>query len=123
MKLKSEAFKCFKQWKALVENQTGKKIKRLRTDNGLEFCWADFNEFCKDEGIARHRTARDTPQQNGVAERMNQTLLERARCMLSNVGLPRRFWAETVSTTCFLINRGPHTGIHLKTPYEVWSVV
>ena len=79
-----------------------------------------FNEFCKDEGIARHRTVRDTPQQNGVAERMNQTLLERARCMLSNAGLPRRFWAEAVSTSCFLINRGPHTGIHLKTPYEVW---
>ena len=80
-----------------------------------------FNEFCKDEGIARHRTVRDTPQQNGVAERMNQTLLERARCMLSNAGLPRRFWAEAVSTSCFLINRGPHSGIHLKTPYEMWS--
>ena len=77
MKNKSEAFKCFKQWKALVENQTGKKIKRLRTDNGLEFCLSEFDEFCKDEDIALHHTVRDTPQQNGVAERMNQTLLER----------------------------------------------
>ncbi|KAL6187297.1 hypothetical protein ACLB2K_038697 [Fragaria x ananassa] len=59
--------------------------------------------------------------QNGVAERMNQTLLERARCMLSNAGLERRFWVEAVSTACYLINRGPHTGIHLKTPYEMWS--
>lgn len=121
MKHKSEAFKSFMQWKALVENQTGKKIKRLRTDNGLEFCLSDFDEFCKNEGIARHHTVRNTPQQNGVAERMNQTLLERARCMLSNAALPRRFWAEAVSTSCFLINRGPHTGINLKTPYEVWS--
>ncbi|KAJ4706252.1 Retrovirus-related Pol polyprotein from transposon TNT 1-94 [Melia azedarach] len=121
MKHKSEAFKNFRQWKALVENQTGKKIKRLRTDNGLEFCWSEFDEFCKNEGIARHHTVRDTPQQNGVAERMNQTLLERARCMLSNAELTRRFWAEAVSTTCYLINRGPHTGINLKTPFEVWS--
>ncbi|KAJ4730101.1 Retrovirus-related Pol polyprotein from transposon TNT 1-94 [Melia azedarach] len=94
MKHKSEAFKNFRQWKALVENQTGKKIKRLRTDNGLEFCWSEFDEFCKNEGIARHHTVRDTPQQNGVAERMNQTLLERARCMLFNAELTRRFWAE-----------------------------
>ncbi|KAJ4724427.1 Retrovirus-related Pol polyprotein from transposon TNT 1-94 [Melia azedarach] len=121
MKHKSEAFKNFRQWKALVENQTGKKIKRLRTDNGLEFCWSEFDEFCKNEGIARHHTVRDTPQQNGVAERMNQTLLERARCMLSNAELTRRFWAEAVSTACYLINRGPHTGINLKTPFEVWS--
>ncbi|KAJ4713215.1 Retrovirus-related Pol polyprotein from transposon TNT 1-94 [Melia azedarach] len=56
MKHKSEAFKNFRQWKALVENQTGKKIKRLRTDNGLEFCWSEFDEFCKNEGIARHHT-------------------------------------------------------------------
>ncbi|KAJ4720887.1 Retrovirus-related Pol polyprotein from transposon TNT 1-94 [Melia azedarach] len=121
MKHKSEAFKNFRQWKALVENQTGKKIKRLRTDNGLEFCWSEFDEFCKNEGIARHHTVRDTPQQNGVTERMNQTLLERARCMLSNAELTRRFWAEAVSTACYLINRGPHTGINLKTPFEVWS--
>ncbi|KAJ4718340.1 Retrovirus-related Pol polyprotein from transposon TNT 1-94 [Melia azedarach] len=121
MKHKSEAFKNFRQWKALLENQTGKKIKRLRTDNGLEFCWSEFDEFCKNEGIARHHTVRDTPQHNGVAERMNQTLLERARCMLSNAELTRRFWAEAISTACYLINCGPHTGINLKTPFEVWS--
>ena len=121
MKEKGEAFHKFKQWKTLVENQTGKKIKRLRTDNGLEFCSKEFNEFCKDNGIARHHTVRNTPQQNGVAERMNQTLLERARCMLSNAGLPRSFWAEAVNTACYLINRAPHTGIECQIPYEVWS--
>ncbi|WOH08153.1 hypothetical protein DCAR_0727590 [Daucus carota subsp. sativus] len=91
IKHKSEAFKIFKQWKTVVENQTGKKIKRLRTDNGLEFCSSKFNEFCKNEGISRHHIVRNTPQQHGVAERMNQTLLERVRCMLSNAGLTRRF--------------------------------
>ena len=78
LKQKSDVFITFKQWKALIENQTGKKIKRLRTDNGMEFCGNEFDQFCMNEGIVRHRTVRYTPQQNGVAERMNQTLLERA---------------------------------------------
>ena len=90
-------------------------------DNGLEFCSSEFDDFFKDQGIARHRTVRNTPQQNGVAERMNQTLLARARCMLSNAGLARRFWSEAVATACYLINRSPHTGIGCKTPFEVWS--
>ena len=68
LKQKSEVFKVFKQWKALVENQMGMKIKRLRTDNGMEFCSSEFDEFCRDEGIARHRIVRHTPQQNGVVE-------------------------------------------------------
>jgi len=51
---------------------------------------------------------------------MNHTLLEKARCMLSNVGLTRTFWAEAVNTICYLINHGPPTGINLKTPYELW---
>ena len=70
-----------------MEKQTGKKVKRLRTDNGLEFCNRDFDEFCKTEGIVRHKTVVHTPQQNGVAERANRMLLEKARCMLSNAGL------------------------------------
>ncbi|KAH7550154.1 hypothetical protein JRO89_XS13G0144400 [Xanthoceras sorbifolium] len=98
-----------------------KKIKRLRTDNGLEFCQGDFNEFCKNEGIVRHLTVRGTPQQNGVAERMNRTLLEKVRCMLSNSGLSKDFWAEAASTACHLVNRSPSTAIGIKTPEELWS--
>jgi len=67
LKEKSEAFKVFKEWKTLLESQTEKKIKRLRTDNGLEFYNHQFDEFCKAEGIARHKTMVNTPQQNGVA--------------------------------------------------------
>ena len=104
-----------------MEKQTEKKVKRLRTDNGLEFCNNEFNEFCANEGIARHRTVRHTPQQNGVAERMNRTLLERARCMLSNAGLPKQFWAEAVNTACYLVNRSSSTAIDCKTPEEMWS--
>lgn len=121
LKQKSDVFDTFKQWKTMIEKQTGKQIKRLRTDNGLEFCNSAFENFCKKEGIVRHHTVVATPQQNGVAERMNRTLIEKARCMISNSGLSRDFWAEAVSTACFLVNRSPSTSIELKTPEEVWS--
>nr|KYP69064.1 Retrovirus-related Pol polyprotein from transposon TNT 1-94 [Cajanus cajan] len=68
MKHKNQAFRCFKEWKILMEKQTSKRVKRLRTDNGLEFCTKEFNDFCKAEGIARQYTIRNTPQQNRVAE-------------------------------------------------------
>lgn len=121
IKSKDEVFSYFKQWKALIEKQTGKKVKRLRTDNGLEFCSSAFNDFCKNEGIVRHRTVRHTPQQNGVAERMNRTILERTRCMLMNANLSKDFWAEAVSTAAYLINRSPSSAINNKSPEEVWS--
>jgi len=103
----------FKKFKALVENHTGRKIKKLRTDNGLEFCETEFNEFCAVNGIARHKTLVGKPQQNGVTERINQTLPEKACCMLSKAGLWDRkaFWAEAVSTACYLVNRSPYTSI------------
>ena len=91
LKKKSEVFDRFKEFKALVENQTEKKIKVLRTDNGGEFCSKEFEEFCKKCGIARQKTTTYTPQQNGVAERMNKTLMERARSMLSGAGLGQEF--------------------------------
>ncbi|KAG9446280.1 hypothetical protein H6P81_012408 [Aristolochia fimbriata] len=121
LKAKSDVCTVFKKWKCMIEKQTGKQIKRLRIDNGLEFCSREFDKFCEDEGIVRHRTVRHTPQQNGVAERMNRTLLERARCMLSNAGLGKEFWAEATSMTCYLVNRSPSTTIECKTPEEVWS--
>jgi hypothetical protein len=120
---KNETFLTFKKWKNLVETQTGNKVKKLRTDNGLEFCSGDFNEFCTNHGIARHKTIPRNPQQNGAAERMNRTLLERARCMLSNAGLWHRrdLWAEATSTACYLVNRSPHSALDFKVPEEIWS--
>ncbi|MCQ7691360.1 DDE-type integrase/transposase/recombinase, partial [Salmonella enterica] len=121
LKHKNDVFLTFKQWKALIEKQTGKQIKRLRTDNGMEFCEGDFDEFCKNEGIVRHRTVRMTPQQNGVAERMNRTLLERARCMISNAGLTKDFWVEAINMACYVGNCAPSAALNFKTPEEVWS--
>ena len=75
----------------MVENQTGKKIKVLRLDNGGEYKSDPFLRVCKEEGIVRHFTVPGTPQQNGVAERLNRTLLEKVRCMLAQSGLSKSF--------------------------------
>ncbi|KAH9752684.1 hypothetical protein KPL71_014795 [Citrus sinensis] len=80
-----------------------------------------FDDLCEKSGIQRHKTVRHTPQQNGLAERMNRTLMERVRCMLFHSKLLKTLWAETLCTACYLINRCPSTAIELKTPYEVWS--
>ena len=85
----------FKKFKALVENQTGRNTKRFRTDNDLEFCELDFNKFCVVQGIARHKALVRKPQQNDVAEHINWTLLERARCIHYNTGLWHRHIFES----------------------------
>ncbi|KAL5541326.1 hypothetical protein UlMin_044586 [Ulmus minor] len=117
----NDAFGKFKEWKKMVEVQTGKKLKKLRTDNGLEFLNYEFDQFCKDEGVVRHKTVPYTPQQNGLAERMNRTLLERVRCMLLEGGVPKRFWGEAVNTAAYLVNRCPSSALDFKTPEEVWT--
>jgi len=121
LKHKNEAFSTFKEWKLLIKNQTSKKINRLRTNNGLEFCSNEFNDFCKKEDIFKHLNIPRTPQQNGIAERMNKTILERVRCMLSHSGLRKSFWAEAASTTCYLINHSPNRSIDCNIPEEFWS--
>nr|GFA65090.1 retrovirus-related Pol polyprotein from transposon TNT 1-94 [Tanacetum cinerariifolium] len=77
LRFKHEAFKKFKEWKQLVENQTGRTVKKLRTDNGLEFCNREFKQLCIETEIARHLIVAGTPQQNGLAERMNRTLMDK----------------------------------------------
>ena len=121
LKTKEEAFQRFKEWRKLVEVQTGRKVKTLRTDNGLEFVKTEFEVFCQTEGIQRHKTVSYTPQQTGLAERMNKTLLERVRCMLLSAKLPKSFWGEAVNTAAYLINRSPSTTLGFKVPEEVWS--
>ncbi|CAH9103829.1 unnamed protein product [Cuscuta epithymum] len=121
LKTKDETFENFKNWKTLVESQSNFKLKALKTDNGLEFCNNEFNGFCKNEGIKRLLTVPGTPQQNGTAERMNRTLLEKARCMLISSGLGNSLWGEAVVTASYLVNRSPSSVISFKTPQEMWS--
>ncbi|KAL0439031.1 UNVERIFIED_CONTAM: Retrovirus-related Pol polyprotein from transposon TNT 1-94 [Sesamum latifolium] len=120
MKHKSEVFEKFKNWKVLVENQTGNKLKALRTDNGLEFCNQQFTELCNEFGIKRHKITPYTPQQNGVAERMNGTLLNKVRCLLISF-LSKSFWGEALMTAAYLINRSPSVPLLGKLPECVWT--
>jgi len=75
----------------MIERQTERKVKLLRTNNGGEFCSHAFNDNCRQEGIVRHHTIPHTPQQNGVAERTNWTIISKARCMQSNARMSKRF--------------------------------
>lgn len=72
------------------------------------------------KGIARHRTVRHTPQQNGLTKRMNRTLIEKVRCMLFNANLSKYFWVEAVTTAAYLINKSPSSALDFKTTREVW---
>lgn len=121
MMRKNEVLDIFSSWKKLAENETGKRIKALRTDNGGEYTSRAFQRFCRDEGIKRHFTVARTPQQNGVAERLNRTLLEKVRCMLAQSGMGKEFWAEAITYACHIINRLPSAVNDGKTPYEVWT--
>lgn len=99
-----------------MENQVGRKVKRLRIDNGLKFYSSEFEEFCKKHDIMRHKTMRHTPQQNGLAKRMNRTLIEKVKCMLFSYNFSKYFWAEAVSVAAYLINRSPSLALDFKTP-------
>jgi len=79
-----------------------------------------LDNFCEKHGIKRELTVRRTPQQNGVAERKNRTIVEMARSMLQNKSLPKQFWAEAVNTAVYILNRSPTKAILNTTPYEAW---
>ena len=89
LKQKSDVFDVFKNWRATTENETGLKLKCLRSDNGGEYCSDEFERYCAMNGIKRQKTVPRNPQQNGVTERMNRTITERARCMRIHAGLPK----------------------------------
>ncbi|GAU38713.1 hypothetical protein TSUD_396410 [Trifolium subterraneum] len=104
---KSEAFKVFKRFKTRVEKQSDKSIKVLRTDGGREYTSKEFENYCKDQGIIHEVTTSYTPQHNGLAERRNRSILDMARSMVKQKGLPHRFWGEAVSTAVDILNRTP----------------
>ena len=119
LKTKDQVFDYFLKWKALVEKAIKKKFRTLRTDNGGEYTSTQFQEYLKAEGIRHKLTVPKTPQQNGVAERLNRMLVETARSMLLDAKLPKQFWAEAISTAVYLKNRSPSKALNM-TPYEVW---
>ena len=98
LKKKDKIFSWFRAFKALVENQTGKKIKTLRIDNGTEYESNEYNDYCREASIKREITTAYTPEQNGVAKRKNRSIIEATRAMLHDQGLPKFLWGEAANT-------------------------
>ncbi|GJT08244.1 putative ribonuclease H-like domain-containing protein [Tanacetum coccineum] len=117
---KDETSEILKIFIKEVENLVDKKVKIIRSDNGTEFKNKVMDDFCREKGIKREYSVARTPQQNGVAERKNRTLIEAARTMLADSKLPTTFWAEAVSTACYVQNRVLIVKPHNKTPYELF---
>lgn len=118
MRERSEVFTIFKRFKSMVEKQSGHYIKTLRSDNGKEYNSKEFDKFCENEGVERQLTVGYIPQQNGVSESKNQTVMEMAKSMMHEKGLSKSFWVEVIYTTMYLINRCPTKAVWNKTPIE-----
>jgi hypothetical protein len=108
MKNKDEVLSKFVEFEALVENQTSKKIKALRSDNEGEYISNAFRDLCGKEGIRRELTAPHNPRQNGVDERKSHIIMGVDKAMLHDQGLPMFLWDEACNTAMFLHNRSPH---------------
>ncbi|CAJ2628405.1 unnamed protein product [Trifolium pratense] len=120
LKSKDQVLGAFKQFHASVERETGRKLKCIRADNGGEYR-GPFEEYCKEHGIKLEKTVPKTPQHNRVAERMNRTINERVRCMLSHAKLSKAFWGEAMKTAVDLINLSPSIPLDGDVPNRVWT--
>ena len=120
LKRKDEVFEKFTQYKNMVENITGRNVKALQTDNGTEFCNEKFDNLLASSGIRRRLSAPRTPEQNGLAERKNRTLVEAVRYLSIHSGLTLSFWGEALMTANYVRNRCPTMGLNGDIPYNVW---
>ena len=136
LKNKSDVFHMFKIFEAEATNKFGTGIRKLkidnssenipgvqklRSDNGTEFKNMEFRNFCEGKGIVQEFTPVHTPECNGVAERLNRTLLEKCRSMLADCGQEKSFWGESLMAATYLKNRTPSRTIGMKLPIEMWS--
>nr|GFB25063.1 retrovirus-related Pol polyprotein from transposon TNT 1-94 [Tanacetum cinerariifolium] len=106
-------------FKLEVELQLEKKIKALRSDRGGEYLSQEFKDYLSKNGIVQHLTSPYTPQQNGVSERRNRTLLDMVRSMFNLTTLPLSFWDYALESAVRILNMVP-TKKFDKTPYEIW---
>jgi transposase InsO family protein len=121
LKSKDEVFGKFKEFKALIENLSERKIKILRSDNGGEYTSKEFVSFCRDAGIKRELTTPYNPQQNGVAERKNRTIMEAMKTMIHDQDLLMHLWVEAARTTVYVQNKLSHSALGFKTLEEMFS--
>jgi transposase InsO family protein len=116
---KSEAKGVVKKFIRRVQNEFELKVKNIRSDNGSEFRNTQVEEFLDEEGIKNELSTPYTPQQNGIVERKNRTLIEAARIMLDEYKTLDSFWAEVINTVCHAANRLYLHKYLSKTPYEI----
>ena len=105
----------------MAEKSSGCVLKTLRINNGGDFISTQFGRYLCSEGIQHELTIPKSPQQNGVAKRLNRTLLEKVRSMLIDQKVPHVFWAEALVTSVYLKNRSPTSFLDRQTPFEAWK--
>lgn len=120
IKHKNEVIKKTKEYINYVQNLHNKKVKCIQSDNGTEYVNKEMDDFLKENGITRRLTSPYCPEQNGVSERKNRSLLDTTRCLLIQSGLPPKFWAEAANTANYLRNRCPTKSLNGLTPFEAW---
>jgi len=120
LRSKYEVLEAFKEFHMRVERETSQKLKCIQVDNGGEYR-GPFEAYCKLHGIKLEKTPPKIPQLNGVAERMDRTIEERVRCMLSHAKLLKSFWGEAVKTAVDIMNLSPSVPLEGDIPKEVWS--
>jgi transposase InsO family protein len=115
--LEAKTFDMFKKFATMAEKEFGSSMVKIRSENGSEFRNTRVEEYCDGEGIKHEFSSSYTPQQNGVVERKNKTLITLARAMLHDYGVSQSFWAEAVNTACHASNRVYLHRLLMKTPY------
>jgi transposase InsO family protein len=123
LKTKDGVLARFQEFKAQVENLTGRRIKVLRLDNGGEYTSRDFSDFCIEAGIKREYIVPYNPQQNGVVERKNITIIEATKAMIHDQNLPMILWAEASMTVVYVQNKSPHQILKNMTLEEAFTGV
>ncbi|GEM12842.1 hypothetical protein Rt10032_c28g6859 [Rhodotorula toruloides] len=117
---KSDVFEAFVRFKAKVENESGRRIQRFRSDNGGEYMSRTFDDMLAEHGIIRESPPPYSPQSNGVAERVNRSIVEGIVSLLAQAGAPKALWAEALQAFVFVKNRSPHAALSGNVPLAVW---
>lgn len=120
LRYKSEATENLVKYISEIEAQKEIKIKRVRCDNGCEFTAIKFKQFCQEKGISIEYTQPYSSQQNGVSERMNRTLYDKARTMMIETGLPKYLWVEAILCAAYQLNRCPSAAINYRIPAQMY---
>ena len=118
-----EVLDRFQEFRALVENQSEKKIKVFWSDNGGEYTSGGFGDFCSERGIKREFTVPYNPQQNDVAEHKKRTIISEVKAIIHDQGVLMFPWVEACSTIVYVQNRCPHRRLRHTTPEEAFSGV